>query len=153
MLRQEGFHDIVSAKGGLDMEQIIDYLDIPEEKRMDVLQALLNNTSFWTRDSLEGLKAKMDEAVRNRLPVYRFVFRGDTLIGYSFLYGETAPNMIGGGGETNVDQLPLRIAVRILEEDIAILEKHDCAQLAKVLRMLLENQKKGIGRRAEKDCR
>lgn len=152
MLRQEGFHDIVSAKGGLDMEQIIDYLDIPEEKRMGVLKAL-QNLDFWAKDGIEELKTRMDASVRDQLPIYRFVFRGDTLIGYSFLYGETAPNMIGGGGQSNVDQLPLRIAVRILEEDIAILEKHDCAQLAKVLRMLLENQKKGIGRRAEKDCR
>ena len=135
------------------MEKIVNYLDIPEEKRMDVLQALLNNTSFWTRDSLEGLKAKMDEAVRDRLPVYRFVFREDTLIGYSFLYGETAPNQIGGGAVNNMDELPLSLDIQVLEGDIAIWEQHGCERMANAFRMLLENQKKGIGRRAEKDCR
>ena len=135
------------------MEKIINYLDIPEAERMAVLKALLETTSFWTRDSLETLKEKMDAAVREQLPVYRFVFRGDALIGYSFLYGETLPNQIGGGGQSNVDELPLTLAIRVLEEDIAIWERHGCSQMAKVTRMLLENQKKGLGRRAEADCR
>jgi len=135
------------------METIIDYLDIPKAERRLVLQALLDTTGFWSKDSLETLKEKMDAAVRNRLPVYRFVFRDDMLLGYSFLYGETAPDQIGGGGQSNVDELPLALAVRVLEADIAILEKNGCTQLAKVTRILLENQKNGIGRRAEEDCR
>lgn len=135
------------------MEKIINYLDIPEAERMTVLNALLETTSFWTRDSLETLKGKMDAALRDQLPVYRFVFREDTLIGYSFLYGETAPNMIGGGGQSNVDELPLTLAIRVLEEDIAIWEQHGCDRMANAFRMLLENQKKGFGRRAEADCR
>ena len=139
--------------GGGNMEKIINYLDIPEAERMTVLKALLESTSFWTRDSLETLKAKMDAAVREQLPVYRFVFREDTLIGYSFLYGETLPNQIGGGGQSNVDELPLTLAIRVLEEDIAIWERHGCSQMAKVTRMVLENQKKGFERRAEADRR
>ena len=135
------------------MEKIVNYLDIPEEKRMDVLQALMRDTGFWTRDSLKALKEKMDGAVRDALPVYRFVFRGENLIGYSFLYGETPPNQIGGGAVNNMDELPLALAIRVLEEDIAIWEQHGCDRMATAFRMLVENQKKGIGRRAEEDCR
>ena len=135
------------------MEKIVNYLDIPEAERMAVLKALLETTSFGTRDSLETLKGKMDGAVRDRLPVYRFVFRGDVLIGFSFLYGQTTANQIGGGAVSNVDELPLALAIRVLEEDIDIWAQHGCDRMANVCRMLLENQKKGLGRRAEADCR
>ncbi len=135
------------------LEKIVNYLDIPEENRPDVLRAL-SSTSFYAREGMEALKMQMDAAQRDQLPQYRFVFRDDTLIGYSFLYGESGnPHKIGGSGVSNVDELSLPLAVRILEEDIATWEAHGCHQLAKVTRMLLENQKKGIGRRPEQDCR
>lgn len=134
------------------MEKILHYIDIPEERRLEVLRSL-QDIGFWTNDGLETLKAQMDASSRDGLPVYRFVFRGDALIGYSFLYGASEPNQIGGGGQNNVDTLPLALAVRILEEDIAILEANGCIPLAKMYRMLLENQRKGTGRRKEADCR
>lgn len=135
------------------MERIVNYLDIPEENRPDVLRAL-SSTSFYAKEGLEALKAQMDAAQRDQLPQYRFVFREDTLIGYSFLYGDSGnPRQIGGSGVSNVDELPLHLAIRILEEDIAVWKKHGCHRLANVTRMFLENQKKGIGRRPDKDCR
>lgn len=135
------------------METVINYLDIPEAERMIVLRALLDTTNFWSKDSLETLKEKMDAAVRDQLPVYRFVFRGDTLIGYSFLYGETTANQIGGGAVNNMDELPLALDIRVLEEDIAIWEQQGCDRMANVFRMLLENHKRGLGRRPEEACR
>lgn len=102
------------------MERIVNYLDIPEENRPDVLRAL-SSTSFYAKEGLEALKTQMDAARRDRLPQYRFVFREDTLISYSFLYGESGnPRQTGGSGVSNVDELPLHLAVQILEEDIAV---------------------------------
>ena len=134
------------------MEQILNYLDIPEEKRDRVLEALFH-LNFYAPEGKKELKRKMDASCRESLPQYRFVFRDDTLIGYSFLYGPGEANVIGGSGVSNVDQLPLALAVRVLEEEIALWETFHCHQLAQVTSMLLENQKKGIGRRLEKDCR
>ncbi len=47
----------------------------------------------------------------------------------------------------------LVLAIRILEEETAIWEQSGCDRMVQVTGILLENQKKGFGRRAEKDCR
>lgn len=134
------------------METIVNYLDIPAEERASVVQALFS-LNFYHPGGVQAQKEMMDCSMPNRLPQYLLVFRDDALIGYSFIYGETSPNQIGGGGQCNADELPLPLAVRLLEETIALEEDLGCTRLADVTRMLLENQKRGIGRRKDEDCR
>lgn len=130
----------------------MNYRDIPIEERTSVVNALFS-LSFYHPGGVQAQKEQMDRSVPDRLPQYLLVFREEQLIGYSFLYGETPSNQIGGGGQCNADELPLPLAVRLLEETIALEEAYGCFPLAKVTRLLLENQKRGIGRRKDEDCR
>lgn len=134
------------------METIVNYLDIPAEARASVVHALFS-LNFYYPGGEQAQKEIMDRSTPDALPQFLLVFRDDQLIGYSFIYGQTPENQIGGGGQCNADELPLPLAVRLLEETIALEEAHGCITLANVTRLLLKNQKKGIGRRNEADCR
>jgi len=134
------------------VEKIVNYRDIPVDERASVAHALFS-LGFYPPDGVQAQKERMDRGESDALPQYLLVFRDEKLIGYSFLYGETSPNQIGGGGQTNADELPLPLAIRLLEETIALEEKFGCHKLANVTRHFLENQKRGLGRRNDADCR
>lgn len=134
------------------MEIIVNYRDIPMDKRASVVNALFS-LQFYHFGGVQAQKEIMDRSTPDSLPQFLLVFREDQLIGYSFIYGQTPEYQIGGGGQCNADELPLPLAIRLLEETIALEEAYGCVALANVTRLLLENQKKGIGRRKHANCR
>ena len=60
------------------MERIINYRDIPTDKKTDILNALE-----------KIMQRVMEKSVPGSGPQFYFVFREDKLLGYNFLIGDT----------------------------------------------------------------
>ena len=83
------------------------------------------------------MKREMEKSQPGIFPQYLFVFREHKLIGYMFLIAEKENycKTFPWWAVDNSDELPLEISIQLLEYGI------------------LEDQKKGIGRKAENLCR
>lgn len=137
------------------MERIVNYLDLSIEEK----DALFDNLFLLGFSPAYGKKKtmqkEMDKSKPHCLPQYLFVFRDKELIGYMFLIGEKdgISKVFPWWAMDNADEIPLEIAVELFEIGIAKCDRFGCFALAERLRKTLANQKNGIGRRAEKDCR
>lgn len=136
------------------MERIVNYLDIPEEKR-DAVMLSLPSLGFISPAGLDAAKAEMDRSRKDSLPQFLFVFRDEELIGYQFLIAEKehTSKAFPWWAVGNPDELPITLAVTLLEESIRLSTAYGCLKMAKGLNVLLENNKKGLGRRPEHLCR
>jgi len=133
--------------GGDSMEQIVNYIDIPESERDAVLCALFN-LSFLSPASPEEVKAVMDQSRKGCLPQFLFVFRGKELFGHQFLIAEkeNAYAAFPWWAVGDTDTLPLPLAFRVLDESIRLSYECGAPALAHSLELIRENYKKGIGR-------
>lgn len=136
------------------MERIVNYLDIPEEKR-DAVMLSLRSLGFVSPAGLDAAKAEMDRSRKGSFPQFLFVFREEELIGYQFLIAEKehTSKAFPWWAVGNPDELPIALAVTLLEESIRLSTEYGYLKLAKNLKVLLENNKKGLGRRPEHLCR
>lgn len=71
------------------MERIINYRDIPTDKKNDVLNALEQIGFFPAYGGVKTMQRVMEKSVPGSGPQFYFVFREDKLIGYNFLIGDT----------------------------------------------------------------
>ena len=71
------------------MEQIINYRDIPTDKRIDVLNALERIGFIPAYGGVKTMQQIMEKSVPGSGPQFYFVFRENELIGYNFLIGDT----------------------------------------------------------------
>ena len=67
------------------MEQIINYRDIPTDKRIDILNALERIGFFPAYGGVKTMQQIMEKSVPGSGPQFYFVFRENELIGYNFL--------------------------------------------------------------------
>ena len=137
------------------MERVINYLDMSIDERDTALGSLLQIGFCPAYGKKKTMQREMDRSRPGVLPQYLFAFRNTELIGYMFLIGEKEgiSRAFPWWAVDNTDEIPLEIAVEMLEIGIAICDKSGCHSLAERLKIQLKNQKNGISRRSEKDCR
>lgn len=137
------------------MIRFCNYLDIPSEKKDAVLEQLLQIGFLPAYGKRKTIKKEMDKSQAGTLPQYLFVFRDDRLIGYMFLIAEkeNSCKAFPWWAIDNSDELPLEIAIQLLELGIALSAKCHSSILSNRLALQLEDQKKGVGRRPETSCR
>ena len=71
------------------MEQIINYRDIPTDKRIDILNALERIGFIPAYGGVKTMQQIMEKSVPGSGPQFYFVLRENELIGYNFLIGDT----------------------------------------------------------------
>ena len=71
------------------MERIINYRDIPTDKKTDILNALEKIGFFPAYGVVKTMQRVMEKSVPGSGPQFYFVFREDKLLGYNFLIGDT----------------------------------------------------------------
>ena len=137
------------------MIKFCNYLDIPDEKKDAVLEQLLQIGFCPAYGKRKTIKREMNKSQIGKFPQYLFVFRNDRLIGYMFLIAEKEnySKAFPWWAVDNSDELPLEISIQLLELGIEMAEKNNFPILSDRLKLQLENQKKGIGRRPENSCR
>lgn len=137
------------------MISICNYRDIPNEKKDAVLQQLLQIGFCPACGKQETMKKEMEKSHAGTFPQYLFVFRDDKLIGYMFLIAEKEKycKAFPWWSVDNSDELPLDISIQLLEYGIRLSLDCNCPNLSNRLKLQLENQKNGIGRRPEHLCR
>ena len=137
------------------MERIVNYLDMSINEKKTLFDSLFLIGFCPAYGNKTTMLREMDKSKPNCLPQYLFVFRDAALIGYMFLIGEKEgiSKVFPWWAVDNADEIPLKIAVELFEIGTTMCDKFGCFALAERLRKTLVNQKKGIGRRAEKDCR
>lgn len=137
------------------MERIINYLDLSDDEKNSLFDSLLLLGFCPAYGKKKTMQKEMDKSKPYSLPQFLFVFRDTELIGYMFLIGEKEgiSKVFPWWAVDNADEIPLKIAVELFEIGIAMCDKFGSFSLADRLRKTLINQKQGIGRRAEKDCR
>ena len=69
------------------MEQIINYRDIPTDKRLDILNALERIGFFPAYGGVRTMQQIMEKSVPGSGPQFYFVFRENELIGTIFSLG------------------------------------------------------------------
>lgn len=137
------------------MERIVNYFDMSIDEKNSLFDALLKIGFSPAYGKKKTMLREMDKAKADGLPQYLFAFRGTELIGYMFLIGEREriSKAFPWWAIENTDEIPLKIAIEMLQLGITICDKAGCCILAERLKDQLEKQKNGIGRRLDKDCR
>ena len=87
-------------------------------------------------------------------PQFYFVFRGDELIGYNFLIGDskkykTFPYLAIG----NPDEQKLAVCEEMMKIQIDFFEGLGMKKIADHCAVTMEDYRKGVGKRKENDCR
>lgn len=137
------------------MERIVNYLDMSVDEKNVLFDSLFMIGFRPAIGNKKTMQKEMDKSKPHCLPQYLFVFRDTELIGYMFLMGEQEgiSKAFPWWAVDNADEIPLKSAVELLEIGITMCDEFGCFTLAERLRKTLVNQKQGIGRRVEKDCR
>lgn len=131
------------------MIRISNYIDIPNEMKDTVLEQLLQVGFCSAYGDQKTIKSEIEKSQSGNLPQYLFVFQGDKLIGYMFLIAEKENycKAFPWWATDNSDELPLEISIQLLEYGIQLSSNYNCPNLSNRLKIQLENQKKGIGRK------
>lgn len=136
------------------MEQIINYRNIPENKKSDVLSALLKTSFVPAYGKIKTLKRIMDKSVSETDPQYYFVLRDDNVIGYLFLIGdESKYRSLPWLSIDNADELQIHLSEQLLKLQIDFFKRAGNENLAQHTQKRLEEYQKGIGKRPEDMCR
>lgn len=137
------------------MVKIINYLELPNDAKDTILQQLFHVGFCPAYGNQKTMKKEMDKTRKGALPQYLFVLRDDKLIGYMFLIAEQENycKAFPWWAVDNSDELPLETSIQLLEYGIQLSSKCSCPKLADRLKIQLESQKKGFGRRPENLCR
>ena len=136
------------------MEQILNYRDIPTDKRLDILNALAQIGFFPAYGGVKTMQRIMEKSVPNSGPQFYFVLRENQLIGYNFLIGDTRkykafPWLAVG----NMDEQKLTVCEELMKIQIVFFQELGMHDIAGHCVRLMEDYRKGIGKRKESDCR
>ncbi|MCC2176611.1 hypothetical protein [Agathobaculum butyriciproducens] len=136
------------------MEQIFNYRDIPTDQRLDILNALAQIGFFPAYGGVKTMQRIMEKSVPNSGPQFYFVLRENQLIGYNFLIGDTRkykafPWLAIG----NMDEQKLTVCEELMKLQITFFQELGMQDIAGHCIRLMEDYRKGIGKRKESDCR
>lgn len=136
------------------MERIINYRDIPTDKRTDVLNALKQIGFTPAYGGVKTMRRIMEKSVPDSGPQFYFVFREDKLIGYIFLIGDTKkykafPWLV----VSNMDEQKLVICEEMMKIQVTFFEKLGMQKIADHCVRIMEDYRKEIGKRKESDCK
>lgn len=102
------------------MEQIINYRDIPTDKRIDILNALERIGFFPAYGGVRTMQKIMEKSVPGSGPQFYFVFRENELIGYNFLIGDTKKyKAFPWLAISNMDEQKLTVCEELMKIQIA----------------------------------
>ena len=130
------------------MEKIINYRDIPTDKKTDVLNALEQIGFFPAYGGVKTMQRVMEKSVPGSGPQFYFVFSEDKLIGYNFLIGDTKrykafPWLV----ISNIDEQKMVVREEMMGMQVAFFEKLGRQDIANHCARLMEDYKKEIGKR------
>lgn len=109
------------------MEQIINYRDIPTDKRIDILNALERIGFFPAYGGVKTMQQIMEKSVPGSGPQFYFVFRENELIGYNFLIGDTKKyKAFPWLAISNMDEQKLTVCEEMMKIQIAFLKNSEC---------------------------
>ena len=126
------------------MEQIINYRDIPTDKKTGILNALEQIGFIPAYGGVKTMQRIMEKSIPGSGPQFYFVFREDKLIGYNFLIGDTKRyKAFPWLAISNADEQKMVVCEEMMGmQDIA----DHCVRL-------MEDYRKGIGKREESGSR
>lgn len=103
------------------MEQILNYLDMSEEQRIEVLKSLSFIGFLPAYGNIKTMKRIMDKSVIGTRPQFYFAFRDSKLIGYMFLIGDPYRFRSFPWMEiNNLDELPMHLTEPLMKIAIDI---------------------------------
>lgn len=113
------------------MEQIINYRDIPTDKRLDILNALERIGFFPAYGGVKTMQQIMEKSVPGSGPQFYFVFRENELIGYNFLIGDTKKyKAFPWLAISNMDEQKLAVCEELMKIQIAFFEELGMQKIA-----------------------
>ena len=115
------------------MEQIINYRDIPTDKRIDILNALERIGFFPAYGGVRTMQQIMEKSVPG----------GDTKKYKAFPWLAIS----------NMDEQKLTVCEELMKIQIAFFEELGMQKIADHCVRIMEDYRKGIGKRKESDCR
>lgn len=136
------------------MEQIINYRDIPIDKRANVVKALENIGFVPAFGSVKTMLRIMEKSVPETGPQFYFLFRKNELIGYQFLIGDEKkyrafPWLV----ISNMDEQKMVLCEKMMKLQIAFFESLGMYKMVEHSDEILEYYRNGIGKRKESECR
>ena len=136
------------------MEQIINYRDIPIDKRANVITTLENVGFVPAFGGVKTMLRIMEKSVPETGPQFYFVFRENELIGYQFLIGdEEKYKAFPWLAISNMDEQKMVLCEKMMELQIAFFESLGMYKMVEHSAEILEDYRNGIGKRKESECR
>jgi len=133
-------------------EQILNYIDMSEEQRINALKALKSIGFYPAYGTEKTMRRIMDKSVSGEIPQFYFVFRKDRLIGYLFIIGDDQKyKAFPWLAVTNIDELPMDITRFLM--DILIKACNGNANMADLAEKLLAEYEIRSGHRPDDLCR
>ena len=137
------------SKGGYPIDFVI-----PTDKRLDILNALERIGFFPAYGGVKTMQQIMEKSVPGSGPQFYFVFRENELIGYNFLIGDTKKyKAFPWLAISNMDEQKLTVCEELMKIQIAFFEELGMQKIADHCVRIMEDYRKGIGKRKESDCR
>lgn len=138
----------------LDKERIINYREIPTEKRVEVVTALENIGFIPAFGGVKTMLRIMGKSVPKKGAQFYFVFRENELIGYQFLIGdEKKYRAFPWLAISNMDEQKMVLCEKMMELQIAFFESLGMDKMVEHSAVIMENYRNGIGKRKESECR
>ena len=136
------------------MEKIINYRDIPIEKRNNLLASLANIGFIPAYGGVKTMKRIMDKSISAEGPQFYFVFRENDLIGYLFLIGnEEEYKAFPWLAISNIDEQNKVLCAKMMDLQIDFFENLGMDKMVEHCAQMKEEYRKGIGKRKESECR
>lgn len=136
------------------MEQIINYREIPMDKKIDVLNSLENIGFTPAYGSVNTMHKIMEKSVSGTGAQFYFVFRNDELIGYIFLIGDTKKyKSFPWLAISNMDEQKINLCQKMMKIQIEFFENLNMPDIVVHCIKLMEDYQNGIGKRKESECR
>lgn len=136
------------------MENIVNYRDIPIENRIEILNALEDIGFFPAYGGVKTMQKIMEKTTPKSGPQFYFVFRENELIGYLFLIGdEEKYRVFPWLAISNMDEQNITLCEEMMRIQIDFFESVGMREMVERSAGILEDYRKGIGKREEKYCR
>ena len=136
------------------MEQIINYRDIPTDKRIDILNALERIGFFPAYGGVKTMQQIMEKSVPGSGPQFYFVFRENELIGYNYLIGDTKKyKAFTWLAVSYTDEQKLPVFSVLMTLPIAFFVFFGMQKIAVHCVRIMEEYTKVIGKHKQRDCR
>lgn len=136
------------------MEQIINYREIPIDRRLDVLNSLFEIGFTPAYGGVKTMKRIMDKPIPETGPQFYFVFRKNELIGYQFLIGdEEKYKSFPWLAISNMDEQKGPLCEKMMNLEIDFFENLGMDKMVEHCAQMKEEYSKSIGKRKESECR